>query len=231
MNKIALGKPAQIDDLIIKRRIEILQSFDGFVDSTKSLVDIGCGNGGTLLQIHSKFKTLHGVDIVQSNLDAFNQQCCKMEIQNHSSELMNIDESPVEGRTFDRAISFEVLEHVQDENATLKNIHSSLNDGGLFAISIPNKWWVFETHGAHLPLIPWNRVPFFSWMPKCIHIRFAKARIYTRKQIVNLLETNGFSVEKVHYITAPMDVISLKPLQTFLRKTIFKNNLNSTRYK
>jgi len=41
------------------------------------------------------------------------------------------------------------------------------------------------------------------------------------------LETNGFSVEKVHYITAPMDVISLKPLQTFLRKTIFKNNTTS----
>lgn len=227
MTKIALGRPAQIDDYIIKRRIEILHTFDGFVDSSKSLVDIGCGNGGTLLNIHSKFKTLHGIDIVEENLNLLQNYCREMGIDNCSSELLNMDESPVKNQTFDRAISFEVLEHVQDEHATLQNIHASLNTDSLFAMSIPNKWWIFETHGAHLPVLPWNRVPFFSWLPKCIHSRFAKARIYTRKQIINLLESNGFVVEKTFYITAPMDVITWKPLQTLLRKTIFKNNTTS----
>jgi 2-polyprenyl-3-methyl-5-hydroxy-6-metoxy-1,4-benzoquinol methylase len=167
---------------------------------------------------------VHGVDIVGSNIALFQDLYNKFGIKNCTSEVMNIDESKVEEKKFDRAISFEVLEHVQDENTTLENIYSSLNKNGLFAISIPNKWWIFETHGANLPLLPWNRIPFFSWMPKCIHRRYAKARIYTKKQIINLLEANGFSVEKAYYITAPMDVIKWYPLRCLLRRTIFRAN-------
>ena len=29
-----------------------------------------------------------------------------------------------------------------------------LKPGGRFIISVPNKWWIFETHGADLPLLP-----------------------------------------------------------------------------
>ena len=82
----------------------------------------------------------------------------------------------------------------------------------------------FETHGAHLPLLPWNRVLFFSWLPKKIHNRFAKARIYTKTGICRLLEDEGFNILSVHYITAPMDVIKWKWLKYLLQKTIFSGD-------
>ena len=96
-----------------------------------------------------------------------------------------------------------------------------LAPGGRAAVSVPNKWWVFETHGAHLPLLPWNRVPFFSWLPTCIHERLAKARIYTRKRIGGLLQEAGFRIAAVHYVTAPMDRVGWRPLQHLLRRTVF----------
>ncbi len=58
-----------------------------------------------------------------------------------------------------------------------------LKDGGLAAISVPNKWWIFETHGARLPLLPWNQGPVLFLASELIHERFANARIYTKKRI------------------------------------------------
>ena len=130
----------------------------------------------------------------------------------------------------DRLISFEVIEHLPSEDG-VRNYAESLKMGGIAAISVPNKWWIFETHGANLPMLPWNRVPFFSWLPKPLHERWAHARIYTRKRIIQLLEKHGFEILKVQYVTAPMDVVKWKPLQSFLRKWVFRGNNTSNPFK
>ena len=220
--KFALGKPAEIDNFIITRRIKILQSHNGFFDNTKSLVDIGCGNGGTLFKICSQFQSYHGIDIVNENIIELEKIIHSKDLKNCTVSIHDIDKMTINDSSYDRAISFEVLEHVKDEKLTLSNIYKSLKHKSLFAISVPNKWWFFETHGAHLPFLPWNRVPFFSWLPKKIHLRFAKARIYTKGQICNLLQESGFNILESHYVTAPMDVIKWNWLKFLLRKTIFR---------
>ncbi len=80
-----------------------------------------------------------------------------------------------------------------------------------------------ETHGADLPLLPWNRVPFFSWLPTPLHERWARARIYTRGRILGLLEECGFVVEDVRYVTAPM-MWCPAPLRRLLRKTLLSDD-------
>ena len=221
---IALGKPAEIDDFIITRRINILRSHNKFFNNTKSLLDIGCGNGGSLFKIYPHFKSYHGVDIVDENIITIQSSINSKNLKNCTASIHDIDNIAVNDSYYDRAISFEVLEHVKDEKSTLSNIYKSLKHEAFFAISVPNKWWIFETHGAYLPLLPWNRVPFFSWLPKKIHDRFARARIYTKGQICNLLQVSGFSILAVHYITAPMDVIKWNWLKSSLRKTIFRTD-------
>ena len=57
-----LGKPADTDDLLVKRRINILHGFEGYFDVNASLVEIGCGNGNTILQIADKFKYSYGLE-------------------------------------------------------------------------------------------------------------------------------------------------------------------------
>jgi 2-polyprenyl-3-methyl-5-hydroxy-6-metoxy-1,4-benzoquinol methylase len=130
----------------------------------------------------------------------------------------------------DRILSFEVIEHLPTEDG-VRNYASSLRPGGLCAITVPNKWWIFETHGASLPLLPWNRVPFFSWLPRPLHERWALARIYTKKRIVKLMKESGFEVLETKYIMAPMDVIKWKPLQSFLRKWVFNANTTTNPFK
>jgi len=104
----------------------------------------------------------------------------------------------------------------------LREIHRVLQPGGTLVLSVPHKWWIFETHGANLPILPWNRVPFFSWLPKAIHGRYARARIYTRGEILRLLGRHGFNVQESAYLMAPMDVIKVDWLAKALRGTVFR---------
>jgi len=222
MSNIAKGKPAEFGDFIIRRRLKLLEDVEGFFDRSKSILDIGCGNGSSLLLIHDQYKHCHGVDITQSSLDEFGERIQKNGIKNCNYSLENVDDKFCEDQTFDRIISFEVLEHVGNDQTVANGMFDKLIPGGLMAISVPNKWWIFETHGAHLPILPWNRIPFFSWLPKPIHSKYSKARIYRKNDIKKILNKSGFEILEQWYITAPMDVVSWESLKWFLRGTVFK---------
>jgi len=225
-----LGKPASFDDRIVKRRIRLVEGIEGFTGRNLTLLDIGCGNGASLFGLSGKMKHCLGADITDEHLSTFETYKRNSHIENCECEIMNI-ERDTPPRQFDRIISFEVIEHLEDERSGLANYYKCLSDEGIMAISVPNKWWIFETHGAKLPLLPWNRVPFFSWLPKPIHEKYANARIYTKKRIIRLLEQNGFNVISADYIMAPMDVLPKGRLKDFVIKYFFSKDTTSIPFK
>ena len=172
--------------------------------------------------LSQKMKYCLGLEITDDHLSEFNKFKEKNNLSNCECKIMDIEKNdpPMQ---FDRIISFEVIEHLANEKG-VAFYNKALRKGGLAAISVPNKWWIFETHGAKLPLLPWNRVPFFSWLPKRIHEKYANARIYTRKRITGLLEKHGFTILSAEYITAPMDVLKDGKLKRFLLKHIFNTD-------
>lgn len=224
-----LGKPADFNDLLIQRRLNLLRQIKGFVGNELNLLEIGCGNGNTILNLATEFKSCTGLEYAITHKESFDSLKEKLHAENAVFELWDIskEQYPVK---FDRLISFEVIEHLPSES-NLVNYYDSLNPGALCAFSVPNKWWIFETHGAKLPLLPWNRVPFFSWLPTFIHEKYAYARIYTKNRIKKLLEHYGFEVIEMQYITAPMDVVKWIALQQFLRKHIFKTDTTTIPFK
>ena len=165
-----------------------------------------------------------GIDISKKHLKQFQDVILKNRITNCTFSCSDIEEGSSVDKKYDRIICFEVLEHVKDDTHALKIMFKTLKPNSKIAISIPNKWWIFETHGAHLPLLPWNRVPFFSWLPKSIHGKYAKARNYEANEIRNLLTKVGFKIVDIKYINAPMDMVPFKFIQNILRSTIFKND-------
>lgn len=221
-----LGRPADAEDKIIQRRVGLVKACANFCHPELKLLEIGCGNGASMFLLQDEFKELLGLEMEPIHLEEFEQLKDKFQAANCHARQHDIEKEELPGQ-WDRIISFEVIEHLTDENA-VQFYYDKLKPGGLMAISVPNKWWIFETHGAQLPLLPWNRVPFFSWLPRPLHERWANARIYTKKRIHKLLEKHGFTVEQSQYITAPLDVLSEGALKNWLTKNIFSGETTKT---
>jgi ubiquinone/menaquinone biosynthesis C-methylase UbiE len=220
---LAAGKSATTTDLIIQRRHRLAGQIAPFTGGV--LLDFGCGTGAQSLLFVPEFERALGLDIGLAPLEAFCEEADRRGVRDRVVPIQYDGQRfPIADDTVDYAVSFEVLEHVRHEQQTLSELHRVIKPGGTLVMSVPNRWWVFETHGANLPVLPWNRVPFFSWLPKSVHDRYARARIYMRGEIVDKITRSGFAVKRSVYITAPMDVVKWPPGQRFLRATVFRGD-------
>lgn len=227
---LAGGKPASAHDFILLRRERIVRA--ALPLSGAVLLDFGCGNGAQTRSFFRDFPTVIGADVNAAFLREF-QAKARLEDGIHRPNAVQYDGRtlPIADGSVDVVVSFEVLEHVEDDHRALQEIHRVLKPGGHVAISVPNRWWIFETHGARLPWLAWNRVPFFSWLPRAVHDRYAHARIYRRREIVRMLEEHGFCVLESAYVTAPMDVVRWEPLRDALRSTVFGSDRTTLPFK
>jgi ubiquinone/menaquinone biosynthesis C-methylase UbiE len=183
------------------------------------LLDYGCGNGANTLLFEPDFRQIVGIEVEEDRLNEAKDYASR---NGHRIEYEIYDggKLPFSDESFDRVVSFEVLEHTRDDQEAAKEVYRVLANGGLFILTVPNKWYLMETHGLNLPMqnvVKWHRVPFMSWLPGPIHSRYAKARIYTRKNIESKLRRAGFKVEAHQYLQAPFDKISNVPLRRVLQ--------------
>lgn len=223
--QVARGKPADYGQEILKRRARITAATIPL--SGRLVLDFGAGNGAQTLELQKVGCRIVACDIDQADLEVLSRYLKENRIETVAPVHYDGSTLPFGDGHFDAVVSYAVLEHVQDEAKALSEIHRVLKPGGDFLIAVPNKWWVFETHGARLPLLPWNRVPFFSWLPRPLHSRFANARIYRKKDIVALVRRHGFTILKTFYMTAPMDVVKSPFVQKFLRTYVFRGDRSS----
>lgn len=222
----AEGLPAQSGQFILQRRRRLAAEFLPW--PRKHMVDIGCGNGAQTFHFTDSFDKVTGVDINPEFVSQFENEIARQGLPSRIKAVANPQGPiPLPAGCADLVTCFTVLEHVQDEAATLAEMRRLLRPKGRLLITVPNRWWVFETHGADLPLLPWNRVPLVSWWPKALHDRYARARIYRKREILTLVKDAGFEVDSVFNLTAPMDMISCAPLQRLARGTFFKNDRTS----
>lgn len=104
--------------------------------------------------------------------------------------------------SFDVVLLNEVLEHVPDEAAALREIHRVLDGGGRLILLSPNRWYPFEKHGVYWrhserKLPPY--VPGVPFIPLPIGRRVFRywARNYWQSELKGMLRRAGFEI--VHH--------------------------------
>jgi 2-polyprenyl-3-methyl-5-hydroxy-6-metoxy-1,4-benzoquinol methylase len=225
MKPPALGKPAEEGQEILHRRRRLCLAAVNLAG--KSVLDYGCGNGAQTLAFAGDAARIMGVDVQADNIETFRRAAASGSALHVTPVLYGGGRLPANDAAFDVVISFDVLEHVGNESQALQEIRRVLTPGGDLLMTVPNKWWIFETHGARLPVLPWNRVPFLSWLPAPLHRRFANARIYRRDGIEQLLREAGLTVVRTQYMTAPLDVLPEGVVRRMLRRTLFRGDTTS----
>jgi 2-polyprenyl-3-methyl-5-hydroxy-6-metoxy-1,4-benzoquinol methylase len=219
----ARGKPADYGQEIVKRRRRLTLAkcrLDG-----KLVLDFGCGNGAQTAEYMQDGCNIVALDVDEGDLKELSKHLQSGRGKSVLPVRYDGWSLPVADASVDVVLCYEVIEHVPDERQALREIRRVLKPGGEVVLSVPNKAWVFETHGARLPLLPWNRVPFFSWLPKPVHAKYANARIYRRSEIMKLLTSEALHVRSAEYITAPMDMVSTPWLKNLLRSALFAGDV------
>ena len=137
------------------------------------ILEIGCGSGGNLKML-SWFGRVSAVE-----LDAY----ARTYAQNLNTGAVDIkagklpDDIPFSPNSFDLVCLFDVLEHIDEDEQSLKALRSLLKPGGHLIISVPAYQWLWSTHD----------------------VRLHHKRRYTVGRLKDLAERYGWHVEKQSY--------------------------------
>jgi len=135
----------------------------------------------------------------------------KQKIKNVELLLMSAEHLSFPDNHFDVVTMIEVIEHIPNQERAPENVHRVLKPDGKLVIFAPNKLFPFETHGACFRGKKIHHViPFLSWFPKRLHARLADARIYTSKEMIKLLEDNGFEDIKIDFMLPPLITLKIE---------------------
>ena len=98
------------------------------------ILDAGCGQGFALLALHALADArLVGVDRDAGRLD--DARAAGVAAPLARAEVAHL---PFADASFDKILCSEVLEHVEDDRAALRELHRVLRPGGALAISVPH---------------------------------------------------------------------------------------------
>jgi len=106
---------------------------------------------------------------------------------------------PYAAHTFDTILSHEVIEHVQDDRLSLREMARVLKVGGRLVVFCPNRWYPFETHGYYWRgRYHFGNTPLINYLPDALRNRLAPhVRAYTRRGLLALLD--GLPLRLVHH--------------------------------
>ena len=110
-----------------------------------------------------------------------------VEAHQNSPQILNAagESLPFPAEHFDFILSHEVIEHVQDDAAAVREMVRALKPGGLVVIFCPNRGYPFETHGIYWRgKYKFGNIPLVNWLPHKWRDPLAPhVEIYTRRDI------------------------------------------------
>ncbi len=153
--------------------------------SELKLLDIGCGTGN----ITEKISDIYNLDTIGVDLNRW--------FITDSRAIFLIADScilPFKSKSFSVVTAFSLLEHIEEDcrRGFYKEIREVLTDDGIFAIQLPNRYFLIEQHSF---------LPFVGYLPSRLHKLFYYdyVSVPSLKEIAKELNNCGFTVRIVKY--------------------------------
>lgn len=140
----------------------------------RSVLDVGCGQGETLSELVATYPDLNavgGIDYSQSGVDMTRARVGRGDY--HTLDLQTTDMFDLFGRKYDLTVCLDVVEHIEDDVASLRNLRRIT---GHYAV-------VGSVQGTHLP----------EWEKEVV----GHVRNYRRGELVEKMESVGFVIDRV----------------------------------
>jgi SAM-dependent methyltransferase len=189
MEKAALrGEPSYVWRAGQERRLAMIQESAGDRCAKSILVD-GCGVGSYLVHLSIGARFIVGIDI---DFERCRESYHKVPVVSCGAG----EHLPFQNDSFDLVLSHEVLEHVQDDRQTIREIVRVLRPGGRLVLFCPNRGYPFETHGIFWRgRYHFGNIPLVNYLPRRYRNRLAPhVNLYTRADLGNLFVNQPVSI-------------------------------------
>jgi len=155
----------------ISRRELALTLLDQHLSNSNSaLLDVGCGTGAVLTELEKRGQAV-GIDLSHDALTFSKERGL-----NHLV-YANAEQLPFLCNQFEAVVSLDTIEHVPDHQSAAAEIFRVLKPGGIFVMNVPAFNWLWGPHDVAL-----------------MH-----QRRYTTGKVRELLEAEGFQIQKLSY--------------------------------
>ena len=151
------------------------------------VLEIGAGEGYGIEYLAPKAKTYHTLDKHLVKIDPKHT--------NVTFQQMNIPPlAGIEDNSFDYVVSFQVIEHIQNDKKYVSEIHRVLRPGGKFILTTPNRHMSITRN-------PWHvREYTIDELDKLLRVNFSDVEtngVYGNQKIMDYFESNKASVRKI----------------------------------
>ncbi len=172
VGRVSLGHPSYVWTPGLERRLGLVMRYVPLAG--RRILDVGCGVGAFVRRLRRLSPHVWGVDVDVERVRAGARQVDGL-------ALAAGEHLPFRDGAFEVVLLHEVLEHVQDDAATLRESFRVLGPGGHMVIFAPNRLFPFETHGVYLGRrYIFGNIPLVNYLPAPLRRRLVPhARAYT----------------------------------------------------
>ena len=142
--------------------------------SDARILEIGCGTGHNLAMLGG-FGHVDGLELDDEARALSEQRLGRKVMSSPLPELAGVAD-----RHYDLIGAFDVIEHIDDDDAALASIAAKLKPGGKFVITVPAHQWMWSTHDV---------------------VNHHKRR-YSKRSLKQLVERSPMQLEKVGYFNS-----------------------------
>lgn len=178
---VALGHPSYVWRSGQDRRLALIRRYAPL--EGRRILDVGCGIGTYVRKLREFSHRVYGIDVEEGRL-----RCGALSVPGLA--LAASEHLPFPDGAFDLVLLNEVIEHVQDDAATLREACRVTATGGHIVIYAPNRLYPFETHGIYLGRrYVFGNIPLVNYLPGFLRRRLAPhARAYLSRDLRRLVQ-------------------------------------------
>ncbi len=177
--QVAWGNPSFVWRAGQDRRLDLIRRYVDIEDAR--VLDIGCGIGTYVKKLDEVSGDAYGVDIDPARV---------REGKSGTLSVAVSERLPFADASFDMVLLNEVIEHVDDDAATLREACRVVRPGGHVIIYAPNRLYPFETHGVYLgKRYVFGNIPLVNYLPDPLRKRLVPhARAYTARGLRRIVD-------------------------------------------